>query len=226
MLCEAVSESRNVLRPEAYSALVLNADYKPMGFYPLKVLPWKKSLSSVLEGRVHLVEEHPVQVKSAGGAKFTLPSVVALKDYRDQNKPMSFTRIGVYLRDRFRCAYCGDKFVMKELTFDHVIPSSKGGKTTWTNIVTACHQCNLRKGDKSTQEAKMPLLFKPYAPSRAKMNDLAREFPPSPSRLHKAWLPYLGINPDKASAVETSLTGLAFPNGMTEEDYWTVELDE
>lgn len=74
-------------------------------------------------------------------------------------------RMILYARDRNLCAYCGTHFENKDLTIDHVLPKSKGGKNTWTNCVAACKPCNLRKGSKTPEQAKMPLLYVPYAPN-------------------------------------------------------------
>jgi len=74
-------------------------------------------------------------------------------------------RMVLYARDRYLCAYCGDQYDGKSLTIDHVVPKSRGGKNTWTNCVTACKPCNIRKGSKSPEEAKMQLLYVPYSPN-------------------------------------------------------------
>jgi hypothetical protein len=71
----------------------------------------------------------------------------------------------LYARDRYLCAYCGDEFSAYKLTIDHVHPQSRGGKNVWQNCVTACKTCNHKKGDKTPEEAKMPLLYVPYAPN-------------------------------------------------------------
>jgi HNH endonuclease len=71
----------------------------------------------------------------------------------------------LYARDRNLCAYCGEHHDSKNLTIDHVHPKSRGGKNTWVNCVTACKPCNMRKGNKTPEEAKMHLLYVPYAPN-------------------------------------------------------------
>lgn len=71
----------------------------------------------------------------------------------------------LYSRDRNMCAYCGDVLEFKNLTIDHVLPKSRKGKNTWVNCVTACKTCNMRKGNKTPEEAKMHLLYVPYAPN-------------------------------------------------------------
>lgn len=72
----------------------------------------------------------------------------------------------LYARDRHLCAYCGERFPARELSCDHVIPVSKGGKHVWTNLVSACRDCNGRKADRTPEQARMPLLYVPYVPSR------------------------------------------------------------
>ena len=219
--------------PDLFPALILNADYTPLSFSPLKTSSWQDSIRDTMAGRITPVDYHPVFVRTAGGVKMPLPAVVALTHYRNLDCAVSFTRMGVYMRDRFTCCYCGNRFALRDLTFDHVVPSSKGGKTSWANIVTACTACNLKKGDKSPKEARMPMRWQPAVPTRAKLNDIAKGFPLPMSRLHRAWLPWLGIEADEnaVTATENLLsryenTNPAFPEGMTDEAYWNAELDE
>ena len=90
------------------------------------------------------------------------------------------------LRDRFNCQYCGSP---EDLTFDHIIPRSKGGQTTWENVVAACSPCNLRKGNLTPQQARMfPRQF-PFAPTVHQLHRNGRLFPPN--YLHDSWLDYL-----------------------------------
>jgi 5-methylcytosine-specific restriction endonuclease McrA len=98
----------------------------------------------------------------------------------------AFTRFNVFLRDRFECQYCGGG---NDLTFDHVIPRSRGGQTTWDNVVAACSACNLRKGGKAPNEARMWPAQMPYQPSVADLHNNGRLFPPN--YLHDSWLDYL-----------------------------------
>ncbi|MGD9541902.1 MAG: HNH endonuclease, partial [Methylocystis sp.] len=95
-------------------------------------------------------------------------------------------RFNVFLRDRFTCQYCGEH---DELTFDHVIPRSKGGATTWENVVAACSPCNLRKGDRLPHEAHMSPAQTPFQPSIADLHRNGRLFPPN--YLHESWMDYL-----------------------------------
>lgn len=103
-------------------------------------------------------------VRSASSS-FEVPAVIRLPDY---SKPppshTKFCRENVYLRDSYRCQYCGRIKPPRNLTFDHVQPKSKGGRTTWTNIVTACYRCNHAKADRSPAEAGMRLISEPTMP--------------------------------------------------------------
>ena len=166
-------------------ALVLNADYRPLSYFPLSLWAWQDSVKAVFLDRVNIVSEYDHKVHSPG-FEMRLPSVVALKRYVPLVRRPAFTRFNVFLRDRFACQYCGQR---EELTFDHVIPRSKGGLTTWENVVAACSPCNLRKGDKMPAAVEMFPAQKPFAPS---INDLHRNgklFPPN--YLHESWLDYL-----------------------------------
>ena len=106
--------------------------------------------------------------------------------FRSPSRSPAFTRFNVFLRDRFACQYCGAR---EELTFDHVIPRSKGGLTTWGNVVAACSPCNVRKADRLPAQVKMFPLQKPYAPSVHDLHANGRLFPPN--YLHESWMDYL-----------------------------------
>jgi 5-methylcytosine-specific restriction endonuclease McrA len=92
----------------------------------------------------------------------------------------------VFLRDRFTCQYCGDR---DELTFDHVVPRSKGGLTCWQNVVAACSCCNLKKGDLLPAAARMWPTTRPYQPTVHDLHQNGRLFPPN--YLHESWMDYL-----------------------------------
>ena len=123
-------------------ALVLNADYRPLSYYPLSLWSWQDSIKSVFLDRVSIVNYYDKIIRSPSFS-MKLPSVIALKSYVKPISNPNFTRFNVFLRDKFSCQYCGSN---KELTFDHLLPRSKGGKTDWDNVVTACSSCNVKKG--------------------------------------------------------------------------------
>lgn len=103
------------------------------------------------------------------------PAVIVLRDYiRKDFTSYSCNRKNVIWRDKYICQYCGNKFQYHELTMDHVIPKSRGGEKSWTNIVASCKRCNSKKGNKTPKEAKMPLIKKPTIP-RWNINILLRD---------------------------------------------------
>ncbi len=171
--------------PEACPALVLNADFRPLSYYPLSVWSWQDTIKAVFLERVNIVSHYDRCVRSPG-FEMRLPSVVSLKTYIQPSRNPAFTRFNVFLRDRFTCQYCGAR---EDLTFDHVIPRSKGGQTTWENVVTACAPCNLRKADRMPRQADMLPRQTPFAPSIHQLHQNGRHFPPN--YLHESWLDYL-----------------------------------
>ena len=118
-----------------------------------------------------------------------LPSVISLKEYIPAARRPAFTRFNVFLRDRFVCQYCGDAFVANELTFDHVVPKSRGGRTSWGNVVTACSPCNLLKGNRLLREIGMRLQRAPMEPTTQELQENGRAFPPG--HLHESWHDWL-----------------------------------
>src|SRR3546814_2173885 len=100
-----------------------------------------------------------------------LPSVIALRQYVRPATHPAFTRFNLFLRDRFRCQYCGSH---DDLTFDHVIPRALGGRTTWENVATACAPCNLRKGGRTQAQAHMALAARPERPSSWEIKENGR----------------------------------------------------
>ena len=168
-----------------YPALVLNADYRPLSYYPLSLWPWQEAVKAAWLDRVDIVAEYDHVVRSPSTV-FRLPSVVVLKDYVKPQKRVAFTRFNLFLRDEFSCQYCGAK---GDLTFDHVVPRAAGGITSWQNVVAACAPCNLRKGAKSLRHAGMHLRKPPRAPAAEELRNMGRKVPPN--HLHESWMDYL-----------------------------------
>ncbi|KGJ06869.1 HNH endonuclease [Paracoccus sphaerophysae] len=166
-------------------ALVLNADYRPLSYYPLSLWPWQETIKAVFLDRVSILAEYDEVVRSQREA-IRIPSVVVLKDYVKPRKRVAFTRFNLFLRDEFCCQYCGSK---GDLTFDHVVPRSRGGVTSWENVVAACSPCNLRKANKSLRASGMRLRRAPQRPSSEEMHAAGRRFPPN--HLHVSWIDYL-----------------------------------
>ena len=170
---------------EKCPALVLNADYRPLSYYPLSLWCWQDSVKSVFLDRVTIVSNYDRVIRSPS-LNMKLPSVIALKHFvRTQSNP-NFTRFNVFLRDKFSCQYCGSG---DELTFDHLLPRSRGGKTNWDNVVTACSSCNVQKGGRLLSNSKMLLQKKPFQPSTEDLHENGKNFPPN--FLHESWMDYL-----------------------------------
>ncbi len=173
---------------ERCPALILNADYRPLSYFPLSVWCWQDALKAVFRESVVIVSEYERVVRSPSH-EIKLPSVLALKEYIPSARRPAFTRFNVFLRDRWNCQYCGSKFRTQELTFDHVVPRSRGGRTAWHNIVTSCQQCNIRKGNMIPSECGMFPINDPWQPSIYELQENGRKFPPN--FLHKSWGDFL-----------------------------------
>ena len=170
---------------EKCPALVLNADFRPLSYYPLSLWCWQDAIKSVFLNRVSIVSTYERKVRSPS-FEMSLPSVIALKSFIEPFKHPNFTRFNVFLRDKFTCQYCGDK---RDLTFDHLIPKSKGGVTDWENVVTACSTCNVKKGGKFYTSYDLGLKRKPFVPTVDDLHKNGRNFPPN--FLHESWIDYL-----------------------------------
>ncbi len=168
-----------------HPALVLNADYRPLSYYPLSLWPWQEAVKAVWLERVDIVAQYDAVVHSPT-TQMRLPSVVVLKAYVKPRAQVAFTRFNLFLRDEFTCQYCGAR---GDLTFDHVVPRARGGITSWENVVAACSPCNLRKGAKSLREAGMRLSRPPRRPGAEELRNIGRRFPPN--MLHESWLDFL-----------------------------------
>ena len=122
----------------------------------------------VSELQAELGEDDPIEWIRSVTFVVRIPRVIRLLGYdRVPRKAVKFTRRNVFLRDEYRCQYCRGTFGPGNLSLDHVLPRSRGGQTTWDNIVTACMKCNVRKGGRTPEEARMDLLCRPKKPARS-----------------------------------------------------------
>jgi len=135
------------------------------GYEPIKVIPWQRAITLLTLGKVEVVEEYDAEIRAVS-LVIKIPAVVRLiRAFRRFAKPVKFSRVNIYARDGYKCQYCGVKCSISELTYDHVTPRSKGGKTTWENIVTCCYPCNGAKGNRTPTEARMKLRSTPSRPA-------------------------------------------------------------
>ena len=140
--------------------ILLNADYTF-----LNVVHWKRAICLQAKGKVEVLKNSAKTVRSSSGAIFEVPAVMRLiKLIRTIYRTgVAFCKKNVFIRDGFKCAYCGARKL--RLTIDHIIPKSRGGKSTFENCVAACKPCNLKKGGRTPNEARMYLKIRPYQPT-------------------------------------------------------------
>ena len=172
----------------ANPALILNADYRPLSYYPLSLCSWQDAVKSVFLDRVLVIENYSAKVHSPS-VSFSLPSVIALKRYLTPKSNPVFTRFNVFLRDNFTCQYCNIKFSANNLTFDHLVPRCLKGKTAWENVASACMPCNLRKGKRLLKHTDMKIKKIPSSPTPIELQNNGKNFPPN--HLHDSWRDYL-----------------------------------
>lgn len=134
-------------------------------FEPLSVLSWKKAITLVYLGKVEVVREYDREIRGVS-IRIKQPSVIRLLRFvRSNHANVKFSRKNIFLRDNYTCQYCGKRFDSKDLTCDHIVPKSRGGVTEWSNIVTSCIRCNLKKGDKLADEVDMYPRKRPSKPN-------------------------------------------------------------
>jgi 5-methylcytosine-specific restriction endonuclease McrA len=124
---------------------------------PISIMHAQRALLMLTKGKVAVVLSTDIQAYPG----IYIPSVVRLVEYKYiESRPQLPNKKNIYLRDNYTCQYCGRQLPTHHLTWDHVLPRSRGGKNTWTNLVTSCQPCNRRKDDLTPEEANMPLLRK------------------------------------------------------------------
>jgi 5-methylcytosine-specific restriction endonuclease McrA len=137
--------------------LVLNSDYTP-----LNVTSVRKGFVLVIKGKAEVLK-HDVEKITSSVKEFAKPLIIRLLSYvRFKTRSVRLNRKSIFKRDNNQCVYCGNE---KNLTLDHIIPRSRGGKNTWTNLVTCCSSCNLKKANKTPEEANMKMRYRVYEPT-------------------------------------------------------------
>ena len=140
--------------------LLLNADAQPVNYLPLSAIQWKEAITYLWLNKVTVLEWYDDWMVRSESWETKVPAVMMLKDMQRRRQKPRFSKVNLYIRDLYTCQYCDIQLIKKELTLDHVIPLSKGGRTSWENIVAACMPCNTRKGNKTVMKPKR----EPYAP--------------------------------------------------------------
>jgi 5-methylcytosine-specific restriction endonuclease McrA len=183
--------------------LVLNHN-----FFAIQITSWQRALRLVYLDRANIVDEEyrtysfsdwcelskivkdsPSGYVHTPAIKIAIPEVIALKFYdRVPFKEAKFTRRNIYEHYRYKCCYCGKRFSSSDLNLDHIMPKSRGGKTSWENVVTACIECNLKKGNCLPEEAGMKLIVKPSKPA---LNPSMRLFLRGPMKMKTSWQKFI-----------------------------------
>lgn len=178
------------------SVLLLNATYEP-----LNVVSTRRAIVLVIMDKAEIVESSDGYIRSES---LSLPQPVVIRLVYYVQVPhqdnVALSRRALFNRDEWTCQYCGRRFPKSQLTIDHVYPRSRGGKTTWDNVVCACQKCNTTKGDRTPQEAGMRLLKRPRQPSYPALVVLCS------APIHQVWdkyLPDIGGYSHKAQAAVT-----------------------
>lgn len=147
---------------------------------PHEIVSWQVAVTLIYLGKVEVLEEYD-EVLRGPSVSLRTPAVARLKRMGSGGRRrVGFSRTNVFWRDGFKCQYCGERKALHELSFDHVLPRSQGGRTAWENIATSCVPCNARKAGRTPEQAGMRLLRAPFRP---------RSLPPRPLSVDVASVP-------------------------------------
>lgn len=161
--------------------LVLNQDYQA-----ISLCSAERAFVLVFLKKAEMVANLEAKRMRSVDAEYAYPSIIRLNRYIQlPYKRVSMSRQNLYKRDGYKCVYCGQR---DNLTLDHVIPRSKGGRDSWHNLVTACQRCNTEKGDRTPEEAEMTMSHRPFRPSFIMY---LRDFN---GKVADSWKPYLLMN--------------------------------
>ena len=139
--------------------LTLSSNYEPLG-----VVDWEKAMTLLFSGKVKTLSEYEETVRSPN-LEFKIPSVIVFNHTKAKRiNSVRFSRKNIWIRDEGRCQYCLKYVSSKDFTLDHVMPRKDGGKTTWSNVVTCCSNCNQKKADKPLAKCGMKLFRDPSKP--------------------------------------------------------------
>jgi 5-methylcytosine-specific restriction endonuclease McrA len=189
-----------------YRTLILNRSYRPH-----EVVSWENAITRMFSGKVEVLVQYEDILTTLTNAKLRdfpdlrkalrqvlgvdaesidikVPAVAVLLGRVSRTKSgVKFSKINVAQRDNFCCQYCGQRFPLSQLTYDHVLPRSQGGKTVWDNIVMSCGPCNSRKANRTPEESGMTPLHKPVRPDILPMAEPCINVQDAPDE----WLPFI-----------------------------------
>lgn len=153
--------------------LLLNATAQPVSYLPLSVITWQEAIRYMFSEKASVIEWYDDWIVHSTSWATPVPSVIMLNEFAKPKSTVRFSKHNVFLRDEWKCQYCGVELTTNKATIDHVLPLSKGGKTTFTNIVTACTVCNFKKGNDHRIKPPRP----PYKPEYWELVTKRKKFP-------------------------------------------------
>jgi 5-methylcytosine-specific restriction endonuclease McrA len=170
----------------AGDVLILNSDGHPLSIIPLSVITWQEAIKLLYQDKVVSMENYSDWTVHSAKLAMQVPAVVMTKRFHEQTTRVRFTKNNLYFRDNGECQYCSEKFPSKQLTLDHVIPRSHGGRKVWSNIVLSCGPCNWERGNDHRIKPKRA----PKKPTYYELVNHRKNFPIHVS--HESWNQFLG----------------------------------
>lgn len=167
------------------STLILNADAAPISMLPLSIITWEESIKYLVADKASVLEWHDDWIVRSVTWSTRVPAVMMLREYQKKKTAVRFSKQNVFLRDQYRCQYCGTDVQKRYATLDHVLPVSHGGKSIWENTVCACGDCNSRKGN----DYKIRPKIVPKKPSYFELVEKRRKM--SWDLQHPSWADYI-----------------------------------
>lgn len=153
--------------------LLLNADARPVSYLPISTISWKEAIMYMWQDKCTVLEWYDDWMVHSPSWETKVPAVIILKDYIKQRSNVRFSKFNLFLRDEFLCLYCDKQLTQSTATMDHVLPLSRGGKTNWENIVTACSKCNGTKANHTHMKPK----YTPYRPTYWELVEKRKNLP-------------------------------------------------
>lgn len=166
------------------ATLLLNADGSPVSMLPLSTLTWKESITYLVLEKGTVLEWHENWIVHSANWETKVPAVIILKQFERRKTQIRFSKKNVFLRDGYTCQYCNTSLSKRQATLDHVLPISKGGRSTYENTVCACIDCNARKGN----DTKIKPIKMPIKPSYYQLVEQQKKMP---FEGHPSWAIYL-----------------------------------
>lgn len=168
------------------TCLILNADAAPISLVPLSTISWEEAIKYMVSDKATVLEWYEHWTVRSPSWSTQVPAVMILKEYQKKKTGVRYSKQNVFLRDQYRCQYCGVEVNKKTATLDHILPISHGGKTQWENTCCSCSVCNSRKGN----DHKIKPKTKPHKPSYFELAEKRKKM--QWDYLHPSWKDYIG----------------------------------